>query len=106
MRPSCLPAWRSSSIGVDPAALKALAARLQLFVREIQRPLIFGGEVVLISLAGLPPTSLFRQIALDCIAQALLGPHNWASSLVTSLAECSTQFHFTYKISGELIPHL
>lgn len=38
------------------------------------------------NLAGLPPTSLFRRIALDSVAQALLGTHNWATSLVTSLA--------------------
>jgi len=42
--------------------------------------------VILSNLAGLPPTSHFRRVALDSLPQALLGTHIWATSFVTSLA--------------------
>ena len=60
---------------------------------------------ILEQLARLPPTSLFRRIALDSVAQALLGTHNWASSLVTSLAAVEYTLSLQLEDSRGLIPY-
>ena len=44
------------------------------------------------NLAGLLLTSLYRRIAFDSVAQALLGTHNWARYLVTSFAAVGHNF--------------
>jgi hypothetical protein len=43
-------------------------------------------------LGALPPTSLFRRVALDSVSQALLGANNWASSFAKALVDVGYPF--------------
>jgi hypothetical protein len=44
------------------------------------------------NLGALPPTSLFRRMALDSVSQALLGAKNWASSFGKALVDVGYPF--------------
>jgi hypothetical protein len=44
------------------------------------------------NLGALPPTSLFRLVALDSVSQALLGANIWASSFAKALVDVGYPF--------------
>jgi hypothetical protein len=62
------------------------------------------------NLGALPPTFLFRRVALDSVSQAVLGANNWADSFAKALVDVGYPFplapYIMEVVESTLVRHL